>query len=85
MAEALPHLEKLTSYLLEAGRSPDTFGIEARIYYGDGNPNTWKRTMEDWQAAGATHCTLNTMGSGLTSPDDHIRAIQKFAEEFGLS
>jgi len=85
VAEAMPHFEKLSSYLREAGRSTDSFGIEVRLQYGDGNPDTWKKLMEDWQAVGATHCTLNTMGYGLTSPNDHIRAIRKFAEEFGLS
>jgi hypothetical protein len=84
-AEAQPHFEKLASYLQDAGRSLDRFGIEVRLQYGDGNPDTWKKLMGEWQAVGATHCTLNTMGSSLTSPGDHIRAISKFAEEFGLS
>jgi hypothetical protein len=36
--------------------------------------------MRDWQAAGATHLSLNTMGSGFKTPREHIQALQKFAK-----
>jgi hypothetical protein len=29
---------------------------------------------------GATHISLNTMGAGLTTPEQHIAAIQEFAQ-----
>jgi hypothetical protein len=63
----------------EAGRSRAEFGIEARIPYGDGNPATWTKLIQDWQAAGATHASLNTMGFGFDTPAAHLAALRKFA------
>lgn len=35
---------------------------------------------EAWRQLGATHLSLNTMGAGLTSPAEHIRAIRRYKE-----
>lgn len=83
--EAAPHLQRVAQFLEEAGRSLQAFGLDVRMQYGDGNPDTWKRLHEGWQATGATFCSLNTMGAGLATPDDHLSAIRRFAEEMGLS
>ena len=83
--EVKPHLDTLGRYLAENGRGWDEFGLEVRLPYGDGNPDTWKGLIEDWQAAGATHCSLNTMSADLRSSQDHLSAIRRFAEEIGLS
>jgi hypothetical protein len=37
--------------------------------------------MAGWHGVGATHISLNTMGAGLTTPDDHLNAIRRFAAE----
>ncbi|MBN1312315.1 MAG: LLM class F420-dependent oxidoreductase [Anaerolineae bacterium] len=78
--EARPALEKLARYLQEAGRSRAGFGLEPRLKYGSGNPDEWATRMRDWEAAGATHMSVNTMGCGFTSAGEHIEAIRKFAE-----
>ena len=31
-------------------------------------------TMRRWAAAGASHVSINTMGAGLSSVDDHLAA-----------
>lgn len=82
--KARPDLEKLEGYLAEAGRSRAEFGVEARLPYGDGNPDTWTALMQGWQTAGATHLGLNTMGAGLATPAAHLEALQKFADVAGL-
>ncbi|MGC1378604.1 MAG: LLM class F420-dependent oxidoreductase [Anaerolineales bacterium] len=79
-AEAKPALEMLDRFLDEAGRSRQGFGLEPRISYDAGNPTAWETALSEWQAAGATHLSLNTMGSGLQTPQEHIQAIQKFAQ-----
>jgi len=79
-AEAKLSLALLDRFLEEAGRSRREFGLEPRIAYGAGDPKTWETAMRDWQAEGATHLSFNTMGSGFKAPQDHIQAIQKFAE-----
>jgi hypothetical protein len=35
--------------------------------------------IERWRAAGATHLSINTMGAGLTSVDDHLAALESLA------
>lgn len=76
---AMPTLDLLKQLLFEAGRQLESFGIEPRISYGKGNPHEWDRTVRAWQAAGATHLSFNTMGSGFQTPADHIQAIRSFA------
>jgi probable F420-dependent oxidoreductase len=78
-ADARPSLDMLKRFIEAAGRSPSQVGLEPRISYAEGDPRTWETLVRDWLAAGATHLSFNTMGSGFTSPLEHIRAIQKFA------
>jgi probable F420-dependent oxidoreductase len=79
-AEALPAIEIIRRSLAEINRPREQFGIEARIHYGDGNPETWYTLMRDWQAAGARHFSVNTMNCGFSRPEQHIQAIQRFAQ-----
>jgi probable F420-dependent oxidoreductase len=72
-------LALLDRFLEEAGRSRPEFGLEPRISNEAGDPNTWEQVLRAWQAAGATHLSFNTMGSGFKAPQEHIQAIQKFA------
>lgn len=81
--ETKPALELLKQYLEEAGRSLSDFGIEARLRYGDGNPETWEQLIKDWQDLGATQLTLDTMRHGFETPGEHIAALRKFAETVG--
>ncbi len=83
--EAAPALERLRGYLEEAGRAPETFGIEARLYYAAGDAEAWQATLEGWQAAGASHVALNTMRCGFDTPQAHLRALETFARAAGLS
>jgi probable F420-dependent oxidoreductase len=84
-ADARPALDKLDLYLAEAGRSRADIGVEPRLQYGDGDPETWKGLIQGWQEAGATHLSLNTMGSGFATPSDHLAALRTFAEAIGLA
>src|SRR5437667_4819445 len=61
-------LERLISYITEAGRDPGAVGIEARVNPSEGNLDEWVRQTEGWPALGATHISLNTMGAGFNSP-----------------
>jgi probable F420-dependent oxidoreductase len=79
-ADAQPSLAKLDGYLRKNGRSPAEIGIEARLSYGDGNPDTWQQRRTEWQAAGASHLTLNTMYLGFDTPAKHLQAMRHFAE-----
>ena len=74
-------LAKLDGYLAENGRSRADIGIEPRLHYGDGDVDKWKSAFEGWQEAGATHISFNTMGAGFQTPQEHIEAIEHFAQE----
>jgi probable F420-dependent oxidoreductase len=78
-ADAKPALAQLDRFIEEAGRTRSQVGLEARISYESGDPKVWETAVREWQAAGATHLSLNTMSSGFKTPQEHIEAIRKFA------
>jgi len=80
LAEAKPALDQLYRYLEETGRSRNDFGLEPRLSYEEGDPSAWEAAIRDWQKEGATHLSFNTMGSGFTTPQEHIQAITAFAK-----
>jgi probable F420-dependent oxidoreductase len=79
-----PLLDMLTRFLEAEGRSLDQIGIEARLKYGDGKADYWRRLVDDWTTAGTDYFSINTMGSNFNSPAEHIGAIHHFAEVMGI-
>jgi probable F420-dependent oxidoreductase len=77
--EMRPTLERLRHYLNASNREPASFGIEAIISYGDGNPDQWRVLRDGWLGAGASHLSVNTMRAGLQTPDEHVHAIGRVA------
>lgn len=72
-------LDKLRDYTRQAGRDPDKMGIEARISLrSPDDADLWRQQYTAWQNLGATHISINTMGMGLATPDQHIAMIEKF-------
>jgi probable F420-dependent oxidoreductase len=84
LVETKVAIEKLRQYTLEAGRSLEDVGIDARMDYQNGSSCDWQKEIEDWRLAGATHISLDTMGCGFHSPQDHINALRKFSDETGI-
>lgn len=78
-ADALAALDR---HLADAGRSRSDLGIEARLHLKDSTPDSLRAAMAGWHAAGATHFSLNTMGCGFGTPDEHIHALEQFAAGF---
>jgi alkanesulfonate monooxygenase SsuD/methylene tetrahydromethanopterin reductase-like flavin-dependent oxidoreductase (luciferase family) len=74
------NLDRLRGYIQEAGRDPDSVGIEARINASDGGPDEWARLTEGWRQLGATHISINTMNAGFQSPSEHMQAIRRYKE-----
>ena len=70
--------EALRGYLRDAGRDPDTFGVDARLTPARQPRDTWDAYVEGWRALGATHFCCNTMGLGLRSVDEHLAALEDF-------
>jgi len=75
-------IDRLRGYALDAGRDPNTIGIEGRITLGQergdkSSQQQWLEQMAAWKALGATHVSLNTMKAGLKSKQ-HIEALERF-------
>ena len=75
--EANRTMDRLRGYMAEAGRPPSAVGIEGRFPLSIGGPGEWVKRAREWRDLGATHLSVNTMNSGLTSPREHIDAILK--------
>ena len=78
--EARAMIDRLHTYAAEAGRSPESIGVEARLNLGAVPEAQWSRYADAWRALGATHLSLNTMGAGLASPSDHIALLRRARE-----
>jgi probable F420-dependent oxidoreductase len=83
-ADARPLVEKLRGWLLEAGRAPEDFGLEARLPLSAGKAEDWQKAVDDWLALGATHFSINTMRRGFTNPQAHLEALATFASAVPL-
>ena len=62
----------------EAGRDPATLGMEGRISWR-GDAGQLAEQAARWQHAGASHVSVNTMGAGLATLDDHLAALAEAA------
>jgi probable F420-dependent oxidoreductase len=67
----------------EAGRDPDTIGMEGRISYGPHGSGAVADEAFEWERVGATHVCINTMGAKLPNVDEHIAALRAVAGKVG--
>lgn len=72
-------LDAVRQAATEAGRNPAAIAMEGRVSVG-GDPGELVDGLRRWADAGATHVSINTMGAGLASVDDHLAALTAAAE-----
>jgi probable F420-dependent oxidoreductase len=60
---------------VQAGRDPAALGMEGRINVGSGSALPVEQQIAAWREAGATHVSINTMGAGFSTVDDHVAAL----------
>jgi probable F420-dependent oxidoreductase len=63
----------------EAGRDPASLGMEGRASWR-GSPEKLAEHAATWREAGATHLSVNTMGAGLSTVDDHLAVLETAAD-----
>ncbi|MHB8393081.1 MAG: LLM class F420-dependent oxidoreductase [Candidatus Dormibacteria bacterium] len=68
----------------DSGRDPAALGMEGRVSWKPGGTDQLQEQVQLWQKAGATHLSVNTMGTGLGSVDGHLEALQQVAEALGI-
>jgi len=71
-------METMRAHARAAGRDPDDIGIEGRVRLPGRGPDAWAEELAEWQALGATHMQVFTMGGGLTSPDEHMALLRQY-------
>lgn len=76
-------LEKLHGYLRDEGRDPAGFGVEAWIRHNLGGPDDWRKAVDTWRDAGASHATFYTSGQGVGGLETQIAAMQQFKDAMG--
>jgi len=58
-----------------AGRDPAAIGMEGRVSWTADGVAKLVDHVGRWRAAGATHVSINTMGVGLATVDDHLEVL----------
>jgi len=76
-------LEQFRQLVRGAGRDPASIGIQTSVRLGTGQAALAEAVQQTqaWEAMGASHISVNTMGSGFQSVDEHIAAIHGFRDE----
>ena len=72
-------LQEVAQAAREVGRDPAQIAMEGRVSW-NGNADDLAAGLRVWADAGASHVSINTMGAGLASVDDHLRALTSAAE-----
>jgi probable F420-dependent oxidoreductase len=68
----------------QAGRDPESLGMEGRVSWQPEGAGATAEHVEQWREAGASHVTVNTMGAGLKTVDDHLQALGATADALRL-
>jgi probable F420-dependent oxidoreductase len=77
--DAFEQLARLKQLLQEAGRSAAPFGLQCNMLQSK-TPQDVVDMTKRWRDLGGTHASVNTMGLGLTTADQHIDHIRTVAD-----
>jgi len=69
----------VTEAAAEAGRDPASLGMVGRLRWQE-DRDKLAAAIRQWQDADATHLSVNTMGAGLKTVNDHLAALATAAE-----
>jgi probable F420-dependent oxidoreductase len=82
-----PELEQASAVIADAarkaGRDPAAIGMEGRVSW-HGDADAVIDQVHQWQQAGATHLSINTMSAGLDGVDGHLAALTTLASRLAL-
>jgi probable F420-dependent oxidoreductase len=75
-------IDRLHGLVKEAGRDPATFGIEGRMTLAQIPAEQRAPEMAAWRSmSGITHLCVHTVGLGLKTPVEHVRALEQFRKD----
>jgi probable F420-dependent oxidoreductase len=75
----------IASAASQAGRDPTAIGMDARVSWGAAGTDELIRNAGRWRDAGATHLSVDTMGSKLRGLDAHLDALARAGEALRLA
>lgn len=81
--EVKDQIGRIHEYARDAGRDPSAIGIQGGVRFSGSGPDEWRKDLQTWESAGATHVAVGTRGAGLGSPKAHIDAIRGVKMELG--
>ncbi len=73
-----PNACRVTAYLEECGRSPESFSIIAKIEVTEDGMEHCLELANRFKRYRGTHLSLNTMGQGLRAAVDHLKVLEGF-------
>lgn len=76
-------LRVIAASATQAGRDPATIGLHGRVSWR-GRLDLITQRADQWRALGASHLSLNTMGAGLETVEDHIAALATLGGALGV-
>jgi probable F420-dependent oxidoreductase len=79
--EALAEVERGA---VAAGRDPASIGMEARVSFG-GDYDAVASQIAAWADAGASHLSVNTMGAGLKTVDEHLDVLARVVQALPIA
>ncbi len=68
----------------EVGRDASTIGMEGQVSWSRTDPDRFRRQVQSWRDAGATHLGIDTMYQGLSGTAEHLAALETAAEILDL-
>ncbi len=75
-------VDRLHGFVREAGRDPATFGIEGRMTLAQVPSEQRAKELAGWRAMrGITHLCIHTIGVGLKTGDEHVKALEEFKKD----
>jgi probable F420-dependent oxidoreductase len=69
----------------DAGRDPSAIDMDPRVGWGGGDTDALLARFQQWRDAGATHISVDTMGSGLSGLGAHLDALANAAGALQLA
>ena len=74
--EARDSVATIRQAATEAGRDPDAIGLEPRLTLANTPPEEHRAFVDGWRELGATHLSVNTMGMGFGTLEQHLEALR---------
>jgi len=73
-------LDKMQTYIAEAGRQPSEVGQAGRLRMPGKSPDEWLAEAEGWRDLGGSHIMAEARRGPLSAVDEHIDAMRRFRE-----